>query len=334
MRVVAGRLLQLLATSFGVILLTFVAVRLIPGDPIAILLGDVQVTPEASGQMRTELGIDRSIGHQFLKYLGNIAHLDFGNSIFHKRPVFDLVLERLPASVELAALACLVAFALGLPLGIAMALRANTWLDKVLSSLSLVGLSIPTFWLAIVLITLLSVTYPLLPVSGRLSGSIVYLPITGFVTIDSLLTGNWAQLRDGLAHAAMPTFALGIVLAGSIARVTRASVIGVLNADYIRFAEAKGLGSARIILVHVLKNAMVPVITIAAIEFGSLIGGAVVTETIFGWPGIGRLAIEAVNGRDYPLVQACILIMAFLFIVSNTAADLICAALNPKIELS
>jgi peptide/nickel transport system permease protein len=230
-------------------------------------------------------------------------------------------------------LACVVAFAIGLPLGIFMALRANTWIDRVLSGVSLIGISIPTFWLAIVLITVLSVTYGILPVSGRLSSSTTYVPITGFVTLDSLLTANWGLLRDALLHALMPAFALGIVLAGSVARVTRASMIGVLQADYIRFARAKGLSDSRVILVHALKNAMVPVVTITAIEFGSLIGGAVVTETIFGWPGIGRLAIEAVSARNYPLIQGSILVMAILFVVANTVADLICAALNPKIEL-
>jgi len=243
------------------------------------------------------------------------------------------VLERLPASVELALYACAIAFAIGLPLGIYMAMHADTWLDRALSGVSLIGVSIPTFWLAIVLITVFSVTYGLLPVSGRLPSGIVYVPITGFVAIDALLTGDPRLLRGALTHAAMPAFALGIVMAGSIARVARAAMIGVLHADYIRFARAKGLSETRVILIHALKNALVPVVTIAAIEFGSLIGGAVVTETIFGWPGIGRLAIEAVNARNYPLIQGAILIMAIMFVAANTAADLICAALNPKIEL-
>lgn len=306
-RRIASLLPVLLLVSFA----AFSLIWLVPGDAAVTILGpDVdKATVEA---LRKSLGLDRSLPAQYGTWLGKAVQGDLGRSLRDNRPIAGAVLERLPATVELSVLAMLVALAIGIPAGIITATRRGTWVDFLGSVLSLGGISMPNFWLGILLILALSVTLGWLPPSG-------YVPLR-------------ESVRGNLELMIMPALTLGLALAATVARQTRASVLQVLDLDYVRTARAKGAKEGRVIGVHVMKNALIPVVTIVGLQIGRLAGGAVITETIFGIPGVGRLAVDSLLARDFPVIQAVVLLMAVAVVLSSLLVDIVYAYLDPRIR--
>jgi peptide/nickel transport system permease protein len=306
---------------------------LTPGDPVEIMLADQRATEEQAASLRRDLGLDRPMAERFLVFLGNAVTGDFGISFFHRRPVFDVIAERLPATIELTLVALLVAVLVAVPLGVAAAVKRDSWLDRALSAISLFGVSLPGFWFGILLILLFAVHLGWFPVGGRIPFGAEVARVTGFLLLDTLIAGRPDAFLRALSHLALPAITLGLPTAALLARVIRSAMAEVLATDYVLFAEAKGLSRRRILFLHALKNALIPAVTVLAIETGSLLGGNMIVETVFGWPGLGRLVVESIFARNYPLVQAAVLLYAVTYVLLNFCADLLYAALNPKVRL-
>ncbi|MBZ0229795.1 MAG: ABC transporter permease, partial [Bauldia sp.] len=258
---------------------------------------------------------------------------DFGLSFFHRRPVIDVIAERLPATIELTLVALIIALVAAIPLGVLAAVRKNTIFDRLATVGSLLGVSLPGFWFGILLLMLFAVNLHLLPVAGRIGFAYEVPPVTRLYLVDSLVHGRLDAFLDALSHVILPALTLGLPMAAILTRVTRTSMLEVLNQDYIVFAEAKGLSRRRVLFRHALKNALIPTVTVAALETGSLLGGNMVVETVFGWPGLGRLVVESIFVRNYPLVQAAVLIYAFTYVFLNFIADILYTVLNPRVRL-
>lgn len=327
------RLAQLVPVLLGVSVIVFLMMTLTPGDPVEIMIGDNPVTAEQEAELRSGLGLDRPPVERFFVFLGNAATGDFGLSFYHRRPVADVIAERLPATIELSLVALLLALVTSIPLGVLAAVRKNTVLDRLATVGTLFGVSLPGFWFGILLLMLFSVHMHLLPVAGRVGYAFEVPPITHMLLIDSLLHGRPDAFWDALKHIIMPAIVLGLPLAAILTRVTRASMLDVLNQDYITFAEAKGMSRLRILTRHALKNALIPTVTVAALETGSLLGGNMIVETVFGWPGLGRLVVESIFLRNYPLVQAAVLLYAVTYVSLNFFADILYTVLNPRVRL-
>jgi peptide/nickel transport system permease protein len=327
------RLIQLIPVLLGVSVIVFVMITLTPGDPVEIMIGDQSVTPEQEARMRHDRGLDRPMHERFFVFLGNAAQGDFGDSFYHRRPVIDVIAERLPATIELSLVALIIALATAIPLGVLAAIRKNSILDRLATVGALVGVSLPGFWFGILLLMLFAVHLQLLPVSGRIGYSSEIEPITHLLLIDTLLRGNVAAFRDALAHIILPAITLGLPMTAVLMRVTRTSMLEVMRSDYIIFAEAKGISRRRILWRHALKNALIPTVSVAAIETGSLLGGNMIVETVFGWPGLGRLVVESIFVRNYPLVQAAVLFYALTYVMLNFLADILYTVLNPRVKL-
>jgi peptide/nickel transport system permease protein len=325
----------------------FMFQRLIPGDPAVAMLGE-HATEENVARIREQFGLNRPafldvdslrqgdlqkfFDSQFIRYLGRLVQGDMGTSIHRRIPVAETLALRFPATLELSLLSMIVAILIGVPVGIASASRRNSVLDSVSMIGSLIGVSMPIFWLGLMEIMLFAVILQWLPSSGRLSSSIQLEAVTNFVIIDSIISGNWEALIDGLQHLAMPVIALATIPTAIIARMTRSSMLDVLQEDYIRTATAKGLIERVVLFKHALKNAFLPVITIIGIQTGTLLAGAVLTETIFSWPGIGKWVYDSILARDYPIVQGATLLIAIVFLVANLLVDLSYASLDPRIH--
>ncbi len=329
----AERLAQLLPVLFGVSLIVFLMITLTPGDPVEIMLADQRATDEQAAALRRDLGLDRPLVERFLVFLGNAVRGDFGISFFHRRPVWDVIAERLPATIELTLVALIVAILVAIPLGVMAAVKRDSWIDRALSAASLFGVSLPGFWFGILLILLFAVEFRLLPVGGRIGFAYEVPRVTGFLLIDTLLAGDLSAFGNTVAHLTLPAITLGLPTAALLARVVRSAMAEVLASDYVLFAEAKGLTRRRVLLRHALKNALIPAVTVTAIETGSLLGGNMIVETVFGWPGLGRLVVESIFARNYPLVQAAVLLYAVTYVLLNFIADLLYTALNPKVRL-
>lgn len=327
------RLLQLVPVLLGVSFIVFLMMALTPGDPVDIMIGDQSVTPEQEAAMRRDLGLDRPAWLRFFTFLGNAMTGDFGISFFHRRPVFDVIVERLPATIELSLVALVIALVTAIPLGVLAAVKKNTVLDRIATVGSLLGVSLPGFWFGILLIMLFAVQLQILPVSGRIGFTSEVQPITHFLLIDTLLRGRPDAFLDALSHIVLPAITLGLPMTAILMRVTRASMLEVMRQDYIAFAEAKGLKRKRILFRHALKNALIPTVSVAAIETGSLLGGNMIVETVFGWPGLGRLVVESIFVRNYPLVQAAVLFYAVTYVLLNFVADILYTVLNPRVKL-
>jgi peptide/nickel transport system permease protein len=327
------RLLQTLPVLFGISVIVFLMITLTPGDPVEIMLADSRATPEQAEQLRRDLGLHLPLHERFLVFLGNAVTGDFGVSFFHRRPVIDVIMERLPATIELTLAAMVLAIVVAIPLGVAAAVKRDTWIDRALSAASLFGVSLPGFWFGILLILLFSVTLGLFPVGGRTPFDLEVARVTGFLLVDTLLAGRPDAFAAALRHLALPAITLGLPTAALLARVVRSSMAEVLTSDCVLFAEAKGISRMRVLLRHALKNALIPVVTVAAIETGSLLGGNMIVETVFGWPGLGRLVVESIFARNYPLVQAAVLLYAVTYVLLNFMADVAYTTLNPKVRL-
>lgn len=327
------RLLQLVPVLLGVSLIVFVMMALTPGDPVQIMIGDQSITPEQEAELRRNLGLDRPIVERFFIFLGNAVQFDFGESFYHRRPVSDVIVERLPATVELSLVALVVALLTAIPLGVLAAIRKNSILDRLATIGSLLGVSLPGFWFGILLIMLFAVHLQILPVSGRIGYANEVRAITGFLLIDTLLQGDIAAFGDALRHILLPAITLGLPMTAILMRVTRTAMLEVMRQDYVTFAEAKGLPRRRVLYRHALKNALIPTVSVAAIETGSLLGGNMIVETVFGWPGLGRLVVESIFLRNYPLVQAAVLLYAVTYVLLNFFADILYTYLNPRVKL-
>jgi peptide/nickel transport system permease protein len=315
----------------GVSIIVFFMVRAIPGDPAQILLGQ-QATQEQVQQLRAQMGLDKPVIVQYAVFLRDAVTGDLGNSIVTGRPVITELLVRFPATLELTAFAMLIAVAVGVPAGVISAVRQYSLLDKVTSVLALTGISMPIFWLAMVLILIFGVRLELLPFPGRLSSGVSIQAFTGLVLVDSLITGNFGAFWDGLTHLIMPALALGTIPMAVITRMTRSSMLEVMDEDFVRTARAKGVVPWRVVFKHALRNAMLPTVTVIGLQVGLLLGGAIITETIFSWPGVGQITYDSIYRRDYAMIQGVVLYGALLFVLVNLVVDVLYAVLDPRVR--
>ena len=333
LRTLLERLLQLIPVLLGISVIVFAMITLTPGDPVEIMLGETQTTPEQIAALRIDMGLDLPAHERFLSFLGNAATGNFGLSFFHRQPIGDVILGRLPATIELTFAAMFLALVTAVPLGVLAAVRKNTNLDRAATVTSLLGVSMPGFWFGILLIMLFPVYLGVLPVSGRIGFGSEVPHYTGFLLIDTLAAGRLDSFYDALRHLLLPAVTLALATAALLMRVTRTSMLEVMREDYITFAEAKGLNRRRVLARHALKNALMPMVTVAALETGVLLSGNMIVETVFGWPGLGRLVVEAIFHRNYPLVQASVLVYVVAYVFLNFLADLLYTVLNPRVRL-
>ncbi len=332
-RYILRRLIQLVPVLLGISLLVFAFLHLIPGDPAVTLLGD-RATPEAVEQLRERMGLNQPLPLQYLSFLGSLLSFDLGTSIFTGVPILDEIKLRWPATFELSVVAMLIALLLGIPAGVIAAVKKNSLVDNLTMSGSLLGVSMPVYWLGLLLVYLFAVNLQWLPPSGRIGidAGYSFQPITGFFIFDALIQGDFAALGNILSHLVLPAVTLSTIPLAIIARITRSAMLEVLSQDYIRTARSKGLKELMVIGKHALKNAMLPVVTIVGLEFGTLLGGAILTETIFSWPGIGSWIYGGILQRDYPVVQGGVVFVAFMFVLVNLLVDLSYAFLDPRIQ--
>jgi dipeptide transport system permease protein len=319
-------------TFLGITLVAFFLIRLVPGDPIETMAGERGIDPARHAALLHEYGFDRPLLVQYGIYLGRLAHGDLGKSIVTSTSVLSEFGTLFPATVELALCAILFALILGIPAGIVAASRRNSPFDHGLMGAALAGYSMPIFWWGLLLILLFSVQLGWTPVSGRIDVQYYVEPVTGFLLIDSLMSDDAGAFASTLAHLALPTIVLGTVPLAVIARMTRSAMLEVLGEDYIRTARAKGLPTWRIIGLHALRNALMPVVTVVGLQVGVLFTGAILTETIFSWPGVGKWLIDAIARRDYPVLQGGILLVGIVVMAVNLAVDLTYGLINPRIR--
>lgn len=336
-RFLFSKLGDLLPTLIGISILSFVLVRLVPGDPVMLLLGERGADPQVYAEMRSSMGLDLPMWKQYFHFITGALQGDLGNSIISKRPVVTEFFDRFPATLELGVVALIFAIVIGIPLGIIAAVKRNSFYDYFLMGGSLLGYSMPIFWWGLILILIFSVHFGLTPVSGRMSVMYYIEPWSGFMLIDTLTRevrelDGLAPFRSALSHLILPAIAMGTIPLAVIARMTRSSMLEVLGEDYIRTAKAKGLTRFRTIAVHALRNALIPIVTIVGLMFGSIITGAILTETIFSWPGIGRWLVASINARDYPVIQGGVLFIATMIVLINVIVDLAYAVVNPKMR--
>jgi dipeptide transport system permease protein len=328
------RLSLVIPTFLGITLLTFSLIHMIPGDPIEVMVGERGISAARHAELSTQLGFDQPLYIQYFHYVNGVLHGDLGNSLVTKSPVLHEFLTLFPATIELALCAAIFAILVGLPSGIIAAVKRGTIFDHSVMTFSLTGYSMPIFWWALLLMLVFSVTLGWTPVSGRID--VVYWidDVTGFMLVDSFLSGEEGAFSSAVSHLILPSIVLGTIPMAVIARMTRSSMLEVLSEDYIRTARSKGIAPWRVIVIHALRNALIPVITVIGLQVGILLSGAILTETVFAWPGIGKWLIESIGRRDYPVVQGGILIVATIIIVVNLLVDVAYGIVNPRIRHS
>jgi peptide/nickel transport system permease protein len=328
------RLLTAIPVIVGVAVLVFLFMRLMPGDPVDIIMGQSgAVSAGELAQLRAEFNLDKPLHVQLGLFLRDLARGDLGYSFTQKRPVTMLIGERLAATIELALGALLFGLLVALPVGVISAVKQNSWLDRLSMAGAFVGISMPAFWLGVVLILVFSVWLKWLPVQGRIGTQAGLYEVTGFYVLDSLLTGNQAALASSLRHLVLPSVTLGAAVAAVVARVLRSSMLESLRADYVKLARAKGAPETVVVVKHALRNALIPTVTVVGLQVGVLLGGNMIVETIFGWPGLGRMVVQAIFDRDFPLVQGAVMVYAMVFVMANLVVDILYTYLNPKIAL-
>ena len=325
------RLLMLVPVLFGMTLITFSIIHLIPGNPAQVILGET-ATADAIESLEESMGLNRNYFVQYTAYLGDLLQGDLGTSLRTKASITSEIGPRLAATMELTFFAMLFAIIIGVNAGIISAWKQNSWFDLLAMVFALVGVSMPVFWLALMEQWVFAQELGWLPAHGRQDSRDPIEPITHFYVIDSILHMDMGQLITTLKHLVLPSIALGTIPMAIIARMTRSSMLEVMKSDYVRTVRAKGSGQFLIIYKHALKNSVIPVLTVIGLQFGVLLGGAILTETIFSWPGIGRYVFEAINYRDYPVIQSGILVIAFLFVIINLFVDLLYAFIDPRIK--
>jgi dipeptide transport system permease protein len=332
LRFIATRFGMVIPTFIGVTLVAFSLVRLVPGDPIEVWAGERGVAPERHAMLMKELGFDRPLWEQYFEFVTNVMQGELGKSVVTQQPVADEFMTLFPATVELSVTAMILALLIGLPAGIIAGVRRGSIFDHGVMTISLTGYSMPIFWWGLLLIILFSGTLGWTPVSGRISVLYFFEPVTGFMLIDSLLSGQPGAFKSAVSHLILPAIVLGTIPLAVIARQTRSAMLEVLGEDYIRTAHAKGLAPLRIVGLHALRNALIPVVTIIGLQTGVLLAGAILTETIFSWPGIGKWLVDSISRRDYPSVQGGILLVACVVIAVNLLVDLAYGLINPRIR--
>jgi ABC-type dipeptide/oligopeptide/nickel transport system permease component len=332
MNTIKRKILGAIPVILGISFLIFLLMHIAPGDPVTLLLGD-DATPADIERTRRELGLDRPLMVQYLDFLSRAVRGDFGMSLKFNEPVIKLVVERMPATLELAFASLLVAIIIAVPLGVYSAIKHNSLLDHAGMSVALIGVSLPNFWLGIMLIYFLGGQLNWLPVAGRIEYGIEVRPITHLYLVDSLITANFAAFWSALQHLLMPAVTLGTSLAAIVTRISRSSVLEVMRQDFVTTARAKGLSEQAVIWRHILRNAMITVVTILGLQLGALLNGSVITETVFSYPGIGDLLIQSISARDYKLTQVLILFFAVMYFAVNLLVDLLYVWIDPRIKL-
>ncbi len=332
-RFLVRRILETLPVLFGVSILVFMLIRLIPGDPAIAMLGE-RASEENVAAIRERLGLNKSIPEQYLIWIGGVLQGDLGQTIQGNQPVGQQIASRFPATIELAVMALILATLFGVPIGIVSAVRRNSFFDTASMIGALIGVSIPVFVLGLLLLYFIGVELNLLPFVGRIDSEFDVTTRTGLLLIDSLLDNNFAAFQNALSHLILPAVTLMTIPLAIIARITRSAMLEVLNQDYIRTARAKGLQERIVISHHALRNALLPIITVIGLQLGILLSGAVLTETIFSWPGIGRWLFLSIEGRDYPIVQGVTLLIALIYVLANLTVDVLYTIIDPRVRHS
>ncbi len=334
LRFLLSRVSLVIPTFLGMTLLAFFLIRIVPGDPIETMAGERGIDATRHAALLKEYGLDRPVLVQYGIYIGRVLHGDLGKSMITQEPVMREFATLFPATIELAACAIVFALVIGIPAGMIAAVRRNSVFDHGVMGVSLTGYSMPIFWWGLLLILLFSVQLGWTPVSGRIAVRYDIEPVTGFLTIDALLAGNTAAFKSAVSHLILPMIVLGTNPLAIIARMTRSAMLEVLGEDYIRTARAKGLSNLRVIALHAFRNALIPVITVIGLQVGVLFTGAILTETIFSWPGVGKWLIEAINRRDYPVLQGGLLMLGVVVMLVNLLVDVTYGIINPRIRRS
>lgn len=331
---IAKRLLVAIPTLFALTIAVFLMVKAVPGDPALMVLGE-RANKEALETLRREMGLDRPLYVQYASFVEKLVlEGDLGRTLHSNERVSEIIRQKFPATFELAMMAMIFAIVIGIPTGLAAAIKPGTLVDFSSMSIAMVGVSMPIFWLALVLTWVFGLELGWFPISGRLSIDYFYEPVTGFVFLDSMLAKDWGMLRDALWHIVLPAVALGTIPMAFLARITRASMLEVIKQDYVRTAKAKGVAMWLVYTKHALKNAFIPILTILGLQFGLLLGGAIITETIFSWPGIGSWLLESVTSRDYPALEGGVLVVAFAFVLVNLVTDLLYRVFDPRMRVA
>jgi len=325
------RLIGVIPVLFGLLVLVSLLIEFIPGDPARVMLGQ-HVSESALEALREKMGLDRPFYVRFLSYVAKLFQGDWGDSIREGRPILTILSERFPATFELSLAAMVFSGIVGISLGILSAAKQYSVLDYAGMVVALIGISMPVFWLGLMMIYAFSLVVPILPFGGRLTTGVAFESVTGFYVFDAIIRGNGRALGDLLVHLVMPSIALGTIPMAMITRMTRSSMLEELRQDYIRTARAKGLRERLVVIKHGLRNALIPVVTVVGLNFGLLLGGAILTETVFAWPGLGSWLLDSINARDYPAVQGGVLFVGAVFILINLLVDLSYAWINPKVK--
>ncbi len=332
-RYVLRRLLQIPVVLLAVSAIIFFALRLGPFNATAMLEAGAS-DPARVHEIKAEWGLTQPIPIQYLRYVGHAVRGDFGRSFANNAPVSTLIGQRLPATIELAVLGMLIGITLGVSAGLLSAIKPNTWLDNVSRSVGLVGISLPGFWLGVMFISLFSVKLGWLPAGGRVDTTLAFKTHTNFFVVDGFIDGNLTVVKSALEHMVLPALVLGLFIAGFVARITRSAILDALVHDYIRTARAKGASRRRVVLRHALRNALLPLVTISGLQFGLLLGGAAVAETVFAYPGMGKLLVDAIVVQDFPQIQASLLIIAVIYAFANLIVDVVYYYVDPRIRVS
>ncbi len=331
-RFLLRRLGMIVPTFFAVTLLSFALIHAVPGDPIEVRTGERGIAPERLAMLRHEYGLDQPLWRQFLRYEGQVARGDLGRSVVTQDSVWTEFTELFPATLELSLCALLFGVVVGLPLGVVAAVKRGTPFDYGLMGASITGASMPIFWWGLMMILVFSVALGWTPVAGRMDDQFYVEPWSGFMLIDSWWSDDPGAFVSAVRHLILPAIVLGTIPLATFARMTRSAMLEVLGEDYIRTARAKGLSQMRVVMVHALRNALIPVVTVIGLQVGALLGGAILTETIFAWPGVGHWLIESIDRRDYPVLQGGVLLIASLVMLVNLGVDLLYSVLNPRLR--
>jgi peptide/nickel transport system permease protein len=331
MKYIISRLIWLPIVLWAVATLTFVTLRIVPGNAIDSVSAQLK-DPVLKARVRAEWGLDQPIWVQYGAFMGGLAQGNLGVSMASGLPLSRLLYEKMPPTIELAVVALFFSTIIGTGLGVVSVISRNKWIDYFARIFAILGISLPLFWVAIVLIIIFAVELSWLPPGGRITAGLKYETITNFMLIDLPLTGNWPAFASFLQHLILPALAIGLTSAGFVARLTRSAMLEVIRADYIRTARSKGLSERRVVLVHALRNAMLPILTLQGLQFGALLGGAVITEIVFTWPGMGRMLLDGILKRDYPVVQGAVIFVAFAYVVVNMLVDFTYYLVDPRLR--
>jgi dipeptide transport system permease protein len=332
LRFLLGKLAVVIPVFIGITILAFGFIHVLPGDPVMLMAGERGLTPERHAELLKQFGFDLPLWQQYLSYLWKVLHGDLGNSLVSNRSVLTEFSVLFPATLELGLCAILLATLIGIPLGAYVATKRGTWIDQAGMSFALVGYSMPIFWWGLLMIILFSGILGWTPVSGRISMMYYFDQVTGLMLVDSLLSGQPGAFKSALAHLALPVIVLCTIPMAVIARQSRSAMLEVLGEDYVRTARSKGLGAFRVVAIHALRNALLPVVTTIGLQVGGLLAGAILTETIFSWPGIGKWMVDSISRRDYPVVQGGLLLIALIVMAANLLVDVLYGLINPRIR--